>query len=59
MTSREQHKEYTDEETEYRARDTIRRSFSIPYKPHKELVGTTKRAKKMAETKKAKGPKTP
>ena len=35
---------YTDEETERRARDAIRRSFETPYKPQKELVGKTPRA---------------
>jgi len=31
--------QYSDEETERRAREAIRRSFEIPYKPHKEMVG--------------------
>ncbi len=57
MDPKRQKSEYTDEEAESRARDMIARSFSMPYKPHKELVGTTERAKKMAEKKKAKGPK--
>jgi hypothetical protein len=30
---------YTAEETERRARDAIRRSFKMPYKPQKEMVG--------------------
>jgi len=29
------------EDAERRAREAIRRSFEMPYKPHKELVGTT------------------
>jgi hypothetical protein len=37
--------EYSQEETDRRARDAIRRSFEIPYKPHKELVGKTDRAR--------------
>jgi hypothetical protein len=31
--------QYSDEEAERRAREAIRRSFEIPYKPHKEMVG--------------------
>jgi hypothetical protein len=31
--------QYSDEETERRARDAIRRSFQIPHKPQKDLVG--------------------
>src|SRR5690349_9909229 len=31
--------QYSDEETERRAREAIRRSFEMPYKPQKELVG--------------------
>jgi len=37
--------EYSPEETERRARDAIRRSFEMPYKPQKELVGKTRRAR--------------
>jgi len=33
--------DYTDEEAERRARDAIRRSFQMPYKPQKEMVGKT------------------
>jgi hypothetical protein len=29
----------SDEETERRAREAIRRSFQTPYKPQKEMVG--------------------
>jgi hypothetical protein len=36
---------YTDEEAERRAREAIRRSFEMPYKPQKELVGKTPRAR--------------
>lgn len=56
-TKRHKDDEYSPKETERRARDLISRSFAMPYKPHKELVGTTERAKKMAEKKKARGPK--
>lgn len=31
--------EYGDEETERRAREAIRRSFGMPHKPQKEMVG--------------------
>jgi hypothetical protein len=50
---------YTDEETERRAREEIRRSFELPYKPHKELVGKTPRARdrKRAPSKTTKKPK--
>jgi hypothetical protein len=45
--------QYTDEQTERRAREAIRRSFEMPYKPQKALVGKTKRAR--ARKRKAKG----
>jgi hypothetical protein len=31
--------QYSAEETKRRAREAIRRSFEIPYKPQKELIG--------------------
>jgi hypothetical protein len=31
--------QYSDEEAERRAREAIRRSFEISYKPQKEMVG--------------------
>lgn len=31
--------QYSDEEAERRAREAIRRSFEMPYKPQKELIG--------------------
>ena len=37
--------EYSDEEAERRAREAIRRSFEMPHKPHKEMVGKVGRAK--------------
>jgi hypothetical protein len=46
--------EYGDEEAERRTREAIRRSFDLPRKQHKELVGTTPRAKAAAK-RKAKG----
>jgi hypothetical protein len=47
--------EYSDEEAERRMRDGIRRSFEMPHKPYKTLVGTTPRAKEAARRKSAKG----
>jgi hypothetical protein len=47
--------DYTPEETERRARNAIRRSFETPYKPQKELVGKTERAR----ARKPHRPKTP
>jgi hypothetical protein len=38
--------EYSPEEADRRAREAIRRSFEMPYKPQKELVGKTPRARK-------------
>ena len=37
--------DYSKEEAERRAREAIRRSFEMPYKSHKELVGATPRAR--------------
>lgn len=50
--------QYSDAEAERRAREAIQRSFRMPYKPQKDLVGKTERAKRMAARKKPKGPKT-
>ncbi len=48
--------EYSPEEAERRARSAIRRSFELPYKPHKELVGKTPRApKRVAQSRTKKG----
>jgi len=49
----------TDAEAERIAREAIRRSFEMPYKPHKELVGKTPRARtrKRASSKVTKKPK--
>jgi hypothetical protein len=46
--------EYSEKEAERRAAEAIRRSFAMPYKPHKELVGKTPRARAAAR-RKAKG----
>jgi hypothetical protein len=48
--------DYSPEETERRARDAIRRSFKIPHKPQKEMVGRTGHGKRPPSktTKKAK-----
>jgi hypothetical protein len=37
---RKQVERLTDKEAEQRAREAIRRSFEMPCKPHKELVGS-------------------
>ena len=42
---------YTDAEVDQRAADMIRRSFTMPYKSRKDLVGKTDRAKAMRRTK--------
>jgi hypothetical protein len=47
---------FAPEETERRAREAIRRSFKMPYKPHKDLVGKTPRARAIRKRKAAKGP---
>jgi hypothetical protein len=46
--------QYSDEEASRRMLDAVRRSFTLPYKPRKALVGTTPRAKAMARQKAAK-----
>jgi hypothetical protein len=38
----ETYETYSDEEAQRRAEDAIRRSFAMPYKPQKELVGKSK-----------------
>jgi hypothetical protein len=38
--------QYSDEETERRATEALRRALTTPAKPQKELVGKTERAKK-------------
>lgn len=43
--------EYGDEEAAKRAEEAIRRSFAIPDKPRRAVVGTTPRAKSMARAK--------
>jgi len=47
---------YSPEETERRAREAIRRSFQMPHKPQKEMVGRTAPRKRSPSktTKKAK-----
>jgi hypothetical protein len=55
MSRGKPNEEYSDEETERRSREAIERSFEMPYKPQKELVGTTSRAR----TRKRKAPKDP
>ncbi len=59
MRSPDSDEQYSHEETERRAREAIRRSFEMPHKPHKELVGKTPRARnrKRAPSKTTKKPK--
>jgi len=58
MKASETDDKHSPEETERRARDAIRRSFELPYKPHKELVGKVGRPvqRKRAPSKTAKKP---
>lgn len=51
--------QYSPEEAERRARDAIRRSFEMPYKPQKEMVGKVgqRAQRKRAASKTAKKPK--
>jgi hypothetical protein len=53
----DQSDQYSDEETERRARDAIRRSFEIPHKPQKEMVGKVGRAQSKRGTKPKSDPK--
>lgn len=46
---------YSDAEAARRAEEAIRRSFKMPHKPHKALVGTTPRARALARQRAAKG----
>jgi len=46
--------EYSQEEAERRAADALRRALNTPYKPQRDLVGTTERAKAQARKRKAK-----
>jgi hypothetical protein len=39
MSKHKDDDQYSAEETKRRAREAIRRSFEIPYKPQKELIG--------------------
>jgi hypothetical protein len=49
--------QYSDEEAERRAREAIRRSFEIPHKPQKEMVGKVGRAQSKRGTKPKSAPK--
>jgi len=39
FVTRDKDEQYSDEEGQRRAEDAIRRSFTMPYKPQKALVG--------------------
>lgn len=49
--SKQNQDDYSSEETERRAREAIRESFKMPYKPQRDLVGTTPRAKAQRKAK--------
>jgi len=55
MSDRESDDQYSAEETKRRAREAIRRSLEIPYKPQKELIGTLG-ASKRGRPKRRSGP---
>jgi hypothetical protein len=52
MTKTPQDDQYSDEETERRATEGLRRALTTPYKPQKALVGKTKRARTMKRKRK-------
>jgi len=54
MTDQKNSSPYTDSEIEQRAFDALRRALNTPYKPQRDLVGTTDRAKAQALKRKAK-----
>ena len=56
MKQTQDNEDRSDEDAERIARDAIRRSFEMPYKPHKEMVGKTGRPsqRKRAPSKTAK-----
>jgi hypothetical protein len=51
--------EYTPEEAARRAREAIARSFTLPYKPQKEFVGKTPRARAQSRKRTKDPPKSP
>jgi hypothetical protein len=46
MTMKKAEPEFTDAEIERRMRETVRRSFELPHKMQKEMVGTVGRPRK-------------
>jgi hypothetical protein len=44
--------EYSDEEAQRRADNALRHALTTPYKPQRELVGKTQRAKAMKRKRK-------
>lgn len=46
--------QYDDAEAQRRAFDALRHALNTPYKPQRDLVGTTDRAKAQASKRKAK-----
>jgi len=56
---RKQSDQYSDEEAQRRAERALRHALTTPYKPQRELVGKTPRARAMARKRKAKGREAP
>jgi hypothetical protein len=46
MTTAKDDDQYSDEETERRATEALRRALTTPPKPQKQMVGKTERAQK-------------
>ena len=44
MSEKENDQHYSDEETERRATDALRRALKTPYHPQKEMIGKTHRS---------------
>jgi hypothetical protein len=43
---RDKDEKYSEEETERRATEALRRALSTPYKPHREMVGRSEPSRK-------------
>jgi hypothetical protein len=57
MTNRRSHDQYSDEETERRATEALRRALTTPPKPQKEMVGKVGRAKQKRSARKVRSRK--
>ena len=51
--------QFSEEETAQRAQEAIARSFKMPYRPQKELVGKTSRARARKRKASKGSPKSP